>query len=143
MKTKTIIEEITHDDLVTLLADSTYGSQWLSISSDARDLRDDGDCREDIWAKALLAGRSIEVYDYYAEGCVYGNLPHTIEDDGEVVHYTVTLEDVKSGLTRCIDGGDPYTMKCINDLMSDSSDWDICEAEAVMQVIVFGEVIYG
>ena len=25
----------------------------------------------------------------------------------------------------------------------DGSDWDICEAEAVMQVIIFGEVIYG
>lgn len=150
MKTRTEITEITHDDLVKLFADSTYGSSWLSISSNAKDLAEEGDCREDVWAKTILAGREIHAHDYLSEGCVYGNLKCKLKKQGdmygyyEYATYTFGLEDVKNGLQKCLDSDDSYIKKCVLDFMDDdSSSWDITEAESLMQIILFGELIYG
>lgn len=148
MKTNTIVTDITHENLVNLFSTSTYGSNWLMIRSHRRDyygtpLEDDNDCREDKWAKILLNGGSVEAFDYYAEGESYGDLPHKIEeDDDECVHYTVTLKDIEKGIAKCIDLGG-WEAECARHLISEPEQMDITEAEAIMQVIVFGEVIYG
>ena len=73
MKTKTTITELSHEDLVNLLSTATFGSSWLSccISQATRDKLKDlpGDCREDIWANALLNGFPI----YLTEARVWFN----------------------------------------------------------------------
>ena len=147
MERNVTISNITHEDLVNLFSTATYGSSWLCIckKDNVSDLEKEDDCREDVWAKALLNGRSIEVRDYYAEGSTYGDLPHHVDnDDCECGVYTLTLKDVIKGLEKCASHKEEWVRKCFNDLCDeDSVDLDLPEAECLMQVIVFGEEIYG
>lgn len=154
MKTKTIITELTQEDLVNLLCTATYGSNWLSCYAPDRegvDITED-DCLEDEWAKCLLAGKKITCTDYNAdEGEHYGTLEHYTEEDGQT-SYLVSLQDIINGLQKCADGtskdADKYADKgflarCYNDFVNDGDNWDYVEADALMQVILFGELIYG
>lgn len=147
MKTKTIITGITHDDLVTLFSTATYGSEYLGIEYKKEDyygtnLEEEGDCMEDVWAKILLAGKSVEVVDYYAEGDKYGNLPCTFDED-ENAHYTITLKDIEKGIEKALDK-EGWERKCATHLIEEESlEFDLYEAEALLQMITFGEVIYG
>lgn len=157
MKTKTIITELTQEDLVNLLCTATYGSNWLEIHRTTDNgVKWDGDeCLEDTWAKCLLAGNPIECTDHYAEGDHYGELPYKVNDDEdgiEEVTYTLSLQDIINGLQKCADGtskdADKYADKgflarCYNDFVNDGDNWDYVEADALMQVILFGELIYG
>ena len=154
MKTKTEIIELTHDDLVNLLCTATYDSNWLSCYAPDRDFVENlpDTCREDIWAKCLLSGRKIEFTDYNAEeGEYYGTLEHYTDEDGKTT-YIVSLQDIKDGLQKCADGtskdADKYADKgflarCYNDFVNDGDNWDYVEADALMQIILFGELIYG
>ena len=146
MKTKTEITEITHEDLVNLLCTATYGSSWLEIHAPDREgiVKEDGDCREDIWAKCLLAGKTIECTDLYSEGeWNYGELPHKIDDSGYVV-YSVTLQDIIKGLQKCADGeGGSWCATQFRLFQEDAGNLDLEGAEMLMQIILFGELIYG
>ena len=157
MKTKTIITELTQEDLVNLLCTATYGSSWLEIHRTTdKGVKWDGDeCLEDTWAKCLLAGNPIECTDHYAEGDHYGELPYKVNDDEdgiEEVTYTLTLQDIINGLQKCADGtfidadndrAGEWLSECYQHFKEDSGDMDNPEAEALMQIILFGELIYG
>ena len=156
MKRTLTITEITHDELVNLFSTGLYGSSYLDVDYPEGDYYDSNeDCYEDRIAKALLTGREIVVRDRYAEGCVYGNLPHEIEvneDDGEEdVLYTITLEDVKRGLERAgsatfkinFDGEAEFATKAFNMFANEDLSFDLTYADCLMQIIVFNELIYG
>ena len=138
MKTKTIVLEIDHDDLVNLFSTGLDGSSYLDADYESNDDLADCECFEDKLAQSVLAGRSIIFRDMHAEGCVYGNLPHAIEDDEDVV-YKVTLEDIKRGLERAAETC-PWAFRAFADY---TSDWDYYAGDALLQTIVFGELIYG
>lgn len=148
MKTKTIITEITHDDLVNLFSTAVYGSDYFDVEENKKDykgteLEDESDCCEDVWAKVLLSGKPLYVFDYYSEEVAYGNLPHKWDKKCGAMRYTVTLEDIKKGLGKAIDNGG-WDAKCASDLINeDSCDLDLYEAENLLQIITFGEGIYG
>lgn len=147
MKTKTIITEITHDDLVNLLSTATYGSSYFYVMKKKKDyygteLEDENDFREDALAKILLAGRPVYVLDFYSEEVAYGKLPREWDEKHCAMKYTVTLEDIKKGLQKAIDNGG-WDAKCAFDLINDDScDLDLIEAENLLQIITFGEAIY-
>ena len=150
MKTRTIIEGITHDDLVNLFSTATYGSEYLTCripigNYKGTELENENDCCEDKWAKVLLAGKTLYVYDYYAEDETdfFGNLPHKWKKDKEAMRYTITLEDIKKGAQKALDSDNEYDRKCMNDWMNEDGDFDICEAENLLQMFVFGETVYG
>lgn len=152
MKMRIIVDELSREDLVNLLSTATYGSWWLGVSTgDMSGVeKEEGDCLEDVWAKCLLAGHPIECTDYYAEGEAYGDLPNTTDEE-ENVTYQVTMEDVKNGLQKCYDGTfkasgkneREYLSRCFASLRDEGPDFDLEMAEALMQVIMFGELIYG
>ena len=153
MKTKTIITELTQEDLVNLLCTATCGSDWLDCYAPDRQhiVNEEGDCREDIWAKVLLAGDKIICTDYYAEGETYGDLESKIVGLGNA-EYSVSLQDIINGLQKCADGtskdADKYAdrgflARCYDDFSNDGRDWDMVEADALMQIILFGELVYG
>ena len=58
-----------HEHLTDLLSVATYGNYWPVIkafkSDNERGLFKDCDCREDKWAKALMEGKGVVVYDNY------------------------------------------------------------------------------
>jgi hypothetical protein len=148
MKLISTISEITRDDLVNLFNTSTYGSNYFDVIKKKKDyygteLEDANDCREDTWAKILLSGKPVYVLDYYSEEESYGNLPHEWDEKRGAMKYTVTLEDIKKGLQKAIDNGG-WDAKCAFDLINDDScDLDLTEAENLLQIITFGEAIYG
>lgn len=151
MKTKTIIEELTQEDLVDLLCTATYGSSWLDCSAPettGADVKED-DCREDVWAKALLAGHKIKCFDFYAEGEVYGPHGKVVKKDGTAVYF-IGLKEILDGLRKCADGRFEgraselnWLRECVDHFVAREGDMDQPEAEAIMQVIMFGELIYG
>lgn len=160
MKTKTIITELTQEDLVNLLCTATYGSNMFRCEAPDRDGVDikNGDCLEDVWAKCLLAGKSILVTDLNSDGDGnYGALPSSVDEDGYVT-YSVKLTDIINGLQECADGtflvaasnynnygenDKRYVMSCFNTFKENDGGMDTPQAEALMQIIVFGELIYG
>lgn len=154
MRTETTITELTHDDLVNLLCTATYGSNWLTcaITRMTRSQLDiqESDCREDVWAKALLAGHPVYLTDHQAEGCTYGDKGTIIDAEGETACYRITLEDIKAGLADAFDGNfEPADedecelgFKCAMHLRDETTDFDNYEAEVLMQIIMFGSIIY-
>ena len=155
MKTKTTITELSHEDLVNLLSTATYDSIWLScsISQATRDAIKDlpGDCREDIWANALLNGFPIYLTDHQADGCYYGGHDHGITDEDESVTYRITLDDIIAGLQSALDGDfapndeDEVELaaRCVLHLRDESFDFDAADAEILAQIIMFGSIIYA
>ena len=155
MKTKTTITEITHEDLVNLLSTATYGSSWLSCTIAKGTWQQleilPGDCREDVWAKALEAGHSIYITDHQAEGETYGDKGTVNQDEEESAVYRITMDDIKKGIADDLDGniapGDEdereCAAKCAIHLADESSEFDNAEAEALMQIIMFGSLIYA
>jgi len=146
MKIETKVTEITHDDLVILLSTASEGSNWLVFSYKKEDyapLKSDGDYFEDKLAKILLAGKSIEVNDYYAEGEHYGHLPFKLLEDDNCVCYDLTLKDIEKGLEKAL-SSNTYIADYVRHIYQDNGcNLDQPEAEAIMQWIVFGEEIYG
>ena len=157
MKTQITITEITHDDLVNLFSTALYGSSYLDAEYPNICKFEHDDCFEDRLAKTLLNGNSIDIRDTYAEGCVYGNLPHELEKDDnveegyEVVRYKVTLEDIKRGLENAanatfkinFDGEERFAKESFNIFATESLEFDLTTADCLMQIIVFNELIYG
>ena len=148
MKTQTTVTDITHEDLVDLFSTATYGSEYIDIAwvnkNEYERCRHDGDYREDVYARMLLNGYKIEVRDYYSEDeeDFYGNLHHEWNEEDGCMVYHVGIEDVKKGIAKCLDLGG-FEAECAQLLISEPEKLDLYEAEAIMQVIVFGELIYG
>lgn len=146
MKVK--IEDINHDDLVNLLSTALYGNNMWYCEYDAdwyyEHCNDcEADCYDDKIARILLAGGSVEVSDRMAEDKdeVYGKLPHKWDEENDCMDYTVTLDDIRKGLEKaCKD--DNMTVQ-VYDLMNDPAEIDMYDASNLLQVIVFGECIYG
>lgn len=163
MKTKTTITELSHNDLVDLFSTALYGSSYLSADYTIEDRKSvyvpDYACHEDIIAKILLSGKSVEVTDDYAEGCSYGSLPYKFndkDDDDSSVIYFVNLESIKRGLERAADGtfnagDDEWTEQTKRSakvsfdsfMDEDRCDFDLVRADILMQIILFDEIIYG
>ena len=150
MKTKTIITDITHEDLVNLLSTASEGSNWLTI--DAKDelyydekYRQNGTCIEDILAEILLDGKTISVSDHYSEDGedFYGDLPHHWNEDWECMDYEVNLDDIAKGIARALDNDEEWDSTCAMNLIEEEVSFDIYRAEELVQVIVFGKAIYG
>ena len=156
MKTRTIITDINHDDLVDLLSTALYGSSMFACSYSAETYKayckvDERDCIEDKMAKLLLRGDEIQIGDMYAEDedeTYDSKLHHKWDDEREMIWYDVTLDDIKRGVQTCLDGkgqdgDDAYLRRCAMDFINGDGDMDLSEAEAIMQVILFGKLIYG
>lgn len=163
MKTQITITEITHEDLVNLFSTALYGSTYLSADYTIEDKKSidvsEDDCYEDIIAKILLSGKSVEVTDDYAEGCSYGSLPYKFydkDDDDSSVIYFVNLESIKRGLERAAGGtfnagNDEWTEQTKRSakvsfdsfMDEDACDFDLVRADILMQIILFDEIIYG
>lgn len=154
MKTQTIISEITHDDLVNLFSTALYGSNYLSTSYDESVGENDDDCYEDVLAKILLSGGKVQITDYYAEGCDYGNLPYEMDEEDNIT-YKVTLEDIKAGLAKAANGTfnsqskdfvedeRRFAKRAFDSFVTEACDFDLTYADCLMQIILFNEIIYG
>ena len=128
------LNSIDHDMLVDLLCTATYGSNWLDVKTlkSERFMDDEVEqpvmdewCREDKWANRLLKGGHIVCLDYY-------------DDDDQPARYELTLDDIKRGLEKARDG---EAVRDWADFVNENDDYFTCNN--LMQVCIFGEVIYG
>ena len=149
MKLHTKVTNLTHDEIVTIFADN-YGSHWATFAYDMNDyygtpLEDDDDCLEDKLAKILLGGGRIYINDHYAEDGVevYGSLPHAYDEEEEYMQYSLRLEDIEAGLAKALDDMGCGITAIYNFLHDDRINFDINDADTLLQHITFGEVIYG
>lgn len=118
-----------HENIVNVFATATQGSDWLlmKVAKDKKSQqlkmeanKKDLNCREDIWAYVLEHGGKVVCYDG--------------EEDEE---HEITMEDYKKGF-------DIFIQQCPKhyaDLMCD--DGDYYTSDALMQCVMFGEVVYG
>ena len=161
MKLKNNVEiiDITHEDLVDLFSTALYGSSYLSAEYD-KDFynsipkdKKEGDCYEDHIADVLLNGGEIYIYDTYSEGELYSKNGKLIKEEyggEEYAQYTLTLTDIIEGLQRAANGtyktnnDTKFIRQCFNEFAEDDCyDLDLTDADALMQVITFNELIYG
>lgn len=124
------LNSIDHEMLVDLLCTATYGCDWLEIKTlkserfmdeEVEESVRDEWCREDRWANRLLKGGHIVCIDY--------------EDESR---YELTLDDIKRGLEKARDG---EALRDYADFVNEEDDYFTCNN--LMQVCIFGEVIYG
>lgn len=166
MKTKTIVTSLGHEDLVELFSTSLYGSNSFAATY-PKDIyskyADSKDCFEDKLAKCLEHGAKITVYDCRADDKddIQSKLdiPHTWSDDAGAyggMGYAIGLEDIKAGLAKAVDAswdksdfvGDTSDMEqrlrqhYINYICYEDGEFDNDDADALMQVIVFGTWVY-
>lgn len=124
MKKEVKVLELTKEDLVTFFSAATYGCGYWSVKIKKNSISiydlDTNQCIEEIWADALLKGGKLVVTDN--------------EDESK---YVVDMEKVLKGYTKCYEVS-PQTM--VNFEEENEDMWD---GYNLMQVILFGEIIYG
>lgn len=129
------MNKIDREFLVDLLCTATYGCNWccvktLKSESELDNKYDteylDNRCLEEKWADRLLDGGHIVCYDY-EDQC-----------DDAPNRYIINLKDIIKGLKKARDG---KAIRDWADFMDESEDYFTCNN--LLQVIMFGEVIYG
>lgn len=157
MKTKTIISNITKQDLVNLFATALYGSLYLSAEYDEFVEFDEDDSHEEILAEILLHGGCIYITDHYAEGVRYRDWARLDGKDNAV--YPVYITDVYRGLEKAVNGtfnageNDDATpnwrernlalaRESFFAFANGTARWDWISADCLMQVILFNEIVY-
>lgn len=139
------VTSINHEELVDIFSTATYGSDWLGFTTSTEygailptnldeikaEFESKGNtyCREDKWADILLNGGTLVAIDYYDED----------ENSEEGKEYPITLETFLNGLNKA------YS-ECpnnIHEVEKFDGSADYFDANNVMQVILFGELIYG
>lgn len=130
-----------------------YGNTRLDAEVKTKDydpVRTEGDCNEDKLARVLLNGGPIYIFDMYAEDedDFYGEpaLPHEwYGDEPKAMCYKVTLADIEYMLGEALSSDnekDSYVGTYVRQFMEDPCQVDLPMADAILQYVVFGEVIY-
>lgn len=138
MSNRANINNIDKSVFVDLFSTATYGCEWLSVKTlksercldEAYD-KDylDNRCREEKWADRLMNGGHIICVDYLDDDIDYNDSP---------AEYRLNLNDIKKGLKKARDG---KAVKAWSNFVSGEDDYYDCND--LMQVIMFGEVVYG
>lgn len=134
------VTELSHEDLVEILSVALTGCDWTMVEYDKdlwRTVPHYGEeCIEDICADLLLAGHTIGVRDLSAEGEVYTSKTTEVDlNDGSVL-YTLAIEDFLDGCST--EEGYGYAKELLEDC-----EGDYYTANNLLQIIMFGDVVYG
>ena len=157
MKTQIKITDINHEDLVDLFSTAFYDSLNFGVTyaDSAKNIikREENDCFEDVLAKiamnAKLANDKLMVFDNNAEdGEFYGSNDYDVrkgEYNNLETYYYIGIKEIIKGLEASANSNEAYIRKSFNAFVNreDDGEWDAITADILMQMIVFGEVIYG
>ena len=162
------VNKLTHDELVDLFSTATYGNEsaiMVKPSKELEGLQLDAQSREDYWAYILEQGGSLWVYDLYDESTsnedaeYYGKKGiNWVETDYKgvtskmvdilgrvhtmgkfsVPAYKITMETLLAG----INANTQESSQLVQELFIEG-DGDLYTAYNLIQVAVFGEIIYG
>lgn len=152
MKTKVVVTDITHEDLVDLFSTALYGSSWLGcewcIDNNAKEVKfkESDTCFEDKVARCLLDGKKVELLDRYSEDeddHYNSAIEHYWDEDAECMCYKISLSDIENCLSRILSSqGWPakYVMALVN---KDDGDFDQIGAESIIQHLLWKQETYG
>ena len=132
-KINSIQEVLTKQFLSDWLATATCGSFWCECEThkDTSDevynkAKENNDWREDKWADILLNGGSLNVIDV-----------EEAEDGNEEAEHKMTLEDIEKALV-------PFMLNYPSQWAAIKDEtMDLYDADAFLQFVIFGDVIYG
>ena len=121
--------DLNQEELVAILSGATYGSDWLEIYATSEERGkikiDDNDCREDVWAKILLAGGTVQAVDH---------------NDDEETEYPLTLTDFKEAFTIL---GQESKSALMNIIEDEGMNADYYDYNNLLQCTMFKEIVYG
>ena len=124
MKKEVKVLELTKEDLVSFFSSATYGCDYWIVkivrNSISVDELNTYQCIEEVWADVLLKGGKLAVID---------------NEEGE--KHIINMDAVLKGYSKCYEVS-PQTM--VNFEEENEDMWD---GYNLMQVILFGEIIYG
>lgn len=101
---------------------------------------------EDNLAECLYSGGAIYLYDTYSDGDVYSELGTLTKDESQndVAMYTVRIKDITRGIEKCLGNPcDEFVFNVASNFVQQNDCFDYYYADALLQMIVFGEFIYG
>lgn len=149
------VTSLSYDDLVNLFSTACYGNDALSIGIPFpyKALADGADCLEGAWANVLLNGGYLDVYDCYdgsntkeesllnrygEEGVNWASTSFRTDDVEEIscTAYRISLETLMKGMST--NSAIPYMEE-----LFDKEDGDMYTAWNLLQIAIFGEIIYG
>lgn len=117
MKFDVIIYKLNHEEITDLLSTALYGSPWWEVDNSTDEYKKaHGDTIEDSLADMLLKGQKVILID--------------MEEDES---YELTLDKLYRGLEMFIKNGGSINIE----------DYDLEEADSVLQYAVLGDVIWG
>lgn len=146
--------ELTHDILVNLICSATWGSSWLGFcyrETQRQEHLKEFDTAEDIATSILLSGGNVRFIDYNAEDSDDVNSDKGVWDaDADRAFYEVTLKDIEDGIQNALVGAfkvssfsdEHYAKIAAEALLADDGDFDANDADRLMQIILFREIVY-
>lgn len=155
METK--VTSLSKDDLINLFATATYGSEAIEVTIHPHSKKlAIGDNKDEKIANVLLKGGDIEITDLYSEepkgnADHYGSNhifvhwkafevdKHFSEEQGKWGHmvYTINMQNILRGINKS------QAAKDYAHTLFETKDGDYYTAYNLIQLIVFGEEVYG
>lgn len=148
MEIEVTIKELTHEDLVNLLSTTFYGSTIFApmLIDEYKPLenRGEGDCYEDKMANVLLNGGRVAAVDIEYDDEIFENEGVlAVVNDADEAEYRFDLKAVKKGLKMALESKQDYIRSAACNFLINDGSFDAADAEVLIQMILFGEVIYG
>ena len=117
MKIKVKITDLSKEEIVDLLSTALYGNPRLGVDNSTEEYKQaDGDTIEEKLAYMLLKGQGIYLIDMYEDELL-----------------DLDLDRLYEGLSSFIENGGS----------SNIEEYDLIDADSVLQYAIFGEIIWG
>lgn len=130
MKCKLLVEELSEDFLISVMAGGLMCSDYIQVVRDENykttyeKYKEPNSTIEEIWVKMLTNGEKLVVID--------------IEDDLNT-YMEITLEKLKNGLSEMFN---KYPISVGHLLDIENGDPDFFDYDRLLQITLFGEVVY-
>lgn len=132
MKFRVTVEELTFEDLESLLADGLTQSSNFKVDCDAshyndyRDVKYQGDpdnmTFEGVLASILLDNKPIQILDVGGD---------------DVKNYELTLEKLKEAFNTCLEKDSETFANIVTE------NYDYYDVDILLQFAILGEIVYG
>jgi hypothetical protein len=143
------INQTYHEDLVELLSTALEGNETFSArllpAYAMMETRKEGETIYEKLANVIHYGGQIAVIDKEAFGKTHGPNKAVSSErlDTDDVEYRLSLEGVRNGIKLALEGHDARAKKAVHHFLANDETFDSDCADVLLQMCLFGEVVYG
>lgn len=143
------INQTYHEDLVELLSTALEGSGVFSArllpSFAMLETRKEGETFYEKLANVIHYGGQVAIVDKEACGLTHGPNKAVSSEllPTEDVEYRLSLEGVRNGIKLALEGHDARAKKAVHHFLANDESFDSDCADVLLQMCLFGEVVYG